>query len=140
MVGLFVRARYANHATSWQSELVKAANLALVIAMATGIAANWSTIVSMFGSWVSATAITIVIVAGVLGLLLGGKSAEIRTKTGLVSSFRFGPLGLVIIGTQLNGNPTYLGPAIVFALIDFILAIALAVEIGHRTDATAPAS
>jgi BASS family bile acid:Na+ symporter len=138
--GLFVRARYADHATSWQPELVKAANLALVIAMATGIAANWSTIVSLFGSWVSATAIAIVIVTGVLGLLLGGKSAEVRTTTGLVTTFRFGSLGLVIIGTQLNGNPTYLGPAIVFALIDFILPIALAVEIGHRTDATAPSS
>ena len=134
VVGLFVRARYADHATSWQPELVKAANLALVIAMATGIAANWSTIVSLFGSWVSATAIAIVILAGVLGLLLGGKSTEVRTTTGLVSSFRFGSLGLGIIGTQLNGNPTYLGPAIVFALIDFILPIALAVEIGHRSD------
>ena len=140
VVGLFVRARYADHATSWQPELVKAANLALVVAIATGIAANWSTIVSMFGSWVSVTAIAIVILAGVLGLFLGGKSAEVRTTTGLVSAFRFGSLGLVIIGTQLNGNPTYLGPAIVFALIDFILPIALAVEIGHRADATAPAS
>ena len=140
VVGLFARARYADHATSWQPELVKAANLALVIAMATGIAANWSTIVSLFGSWVSATAIAVVFLAGVLGLLLGGKSAEVRTTTGLVSSLRFGSLGLVIIGTQLNGNPTYLGPAIVFALIDFILPIALAVEIGHRADATAPAS
>jgi len=139
VVGLFVRARYAGHATSWQPELVKAANLALVIAMATGIAANWSTIVSLFGSWVSATAVAIVIVAGVLGLVLGGKSAEVRTTTGLVSAFRFGSLGLVIIGTQLNGNPTYLGPAIVFALIDFILPIALAVEIGHRAGATVPA-
>ena len=140
VIGLFVRARYADHATAWQPELVKAANLALVIAMAAGIAANWSTIVSLFGSWVSATAVVIVVLAGGLGLLLGGKSAEVRITTGLVSSFRFGSLGLVIIGTQLNGNPTYLGPAIVFALIDFILAIALAVEIGHRTDATAPAS
>jgi BASS family bile acid:Na+ symporter len=140
VVGLFVRARYADHATSWQPDLVKAANLALVVAMATGIAANWSTIVSLFGSWVAATGGVIVILAGVLGLLLGGSSTEVRTTTGLVSSFRFGSLGLVIIGTQLNGNPTYLGPAIVFALIDFLLPIALAVEIGHRAGATATAS
>lgn len=140
VAGLFIRARYCEHATSWQPDLVKAANLALVIALTTGIAANWSTIASLFGSWVSATAIVIVIVAGVLGLLLGGRSAEVRTTTGLVSTFRFGSLGLVIIGTQLNGNPTFLGPAIVFALIDFIVPIALAVEIGHRVGATAPAS
>ena len=143
VVGLFVRARYADHATSWQPELVKAANLALVVALAAGISVNWSTIVSMFGSWVIITVIVIIIVAGVLGvllgLLLGGKSAEIRTTTGMVSVFRFASLGLIIIGAQLHGNPTYLGPAITFALVDFILPLALAVEIGHRAAATKPA-
>jgi len=143
VVGLFIRARYADHAKAWQPELVKAANLALVVALATGISANWSTIVSMFGSWVIVTAIVIVIVAGVLGvlpgLLLGGKSAAIRTTTGLVSVFRFASLGLIIIGAQLHGNPVYLGPAITFALVDFILPLAVAVEIGHRARATAPA-
>jgi len=139
VAGLFVRARYVDHAKVWQPELVKGSNLALGIALATGIAANWSTIVSMFGSWVSVTAIGIIIVAGVLGLLLGGRSADVRTTTGLVSSFRFGSLGLIIIGTQLDGNPTYLGPAIMFALVDFILPIAVAVEIGRRAGATEPA-
>jgi hypothetical protein len=33
------------------------ANLALVVALAIGIAGNWSTIVSMFGSWVIVIAI-----------------------------------------------------------------------------------
>src|SRR5580693_2016216 len=91
VVGLLIRARYADHAKAWQPELVKAANLALVVALATGIAGNWSTIVSMFGSWVIVTAIIIVIVAGVLGLLLGlllgGRSAEVRTTTAMVSVF-----------------------------------------------------
>ena len=64
VVGLIIRARYADHAKAWQPELVKAANLALVVALATGISANWSTIVSMFGSWVIVTAIIIIIVAG----------------------------------------------------------------------------
>jgi predicted Na+-dependent transporter len=142
VVGLFIRSRYADHAAAWQQELVKVANLALVIALSTGIAANWSTIKSMFGSWVIVTAIVIVILAGAIGLLLGrlmgGRSVEIRTTTGLVSIFRFGSLGLIIIGSQLDGNPAYLGPAITFALVDFILPLALAVEIGHRAAATTP--
>jgi predicted Na+-dependent transporter len=114
-------------------------NLALVVALATGIAGNWSTIVSMFGSWVIVTAIVIVIVAGLLGLLLGrllgGRSTEVRTTTGTVSVFRFASLGLIIIGAQLHGNPVYLGPALTFALVDFILPLVLAVEIGHRAGA-----
>jgi predicted Na+-dependent transporter len=143
VAGLVIRARYADHARAWQPELVKAANLALVVALATGISANWSTIVSMFGSWVIVTAIIIIIVAGALGLLpallLGGKSAEIRTTTGMVSVFRFASLGLIIIGAQLHGNPVYLGPALTFALVDFIVPLALAVEIGHRTGTPEPA-
>jgi predicted Na+-dependent transporter len=144
VIGLLIRARYADHAKDWRPELVKAANLALVVALATGITANWSTIVSMLGSWVIVTAIVIVIIAGALGLipglLLGGRSAEIRTTTGMVSVFRFASLGLIIIGAQLHGNPTYLGPAITFALVDFILPLALAVEIGHRAGTTKQAS
>ncbi len=140
VVGLLARARYADHAKAWQPELVKVANLAMVVALATGISANWSTIVSMFGSWVIVTAIVIVIVAGALGLLsgllLGGKSAGARTTAGTVSVFRFASLGLIIIGAQLHGNPVYLGPAITFALVDFVLPLALAVEIGHRARAT----
>jgi BASS family bile acid:Na+ symporter len=136
VAGLFVRARYADHAKGWQPELVKAANLAMVVALATGIAGNWSTIVSMFGSWVIVTAIAIVIVAGVLGLLVGllpgARSNETRTTAGLVSVFRFASLGLIIIGAQLHANPVYLGPAITFALVDFIVPLALAVELGHR--------
>jgi BASS family bile acid:Na+ symporter len=138
VVGLFVRARYPDHATTWQPALVKAANLALVIAIATGITANWTTIKSMFGSWVIITVIVIVALTAALGLLLGGRNAEVRTTTGLVSVFRFGSLGLIIIGSQLDGDPTYLAPALTFALVDFILPLALAVEIGHRVDATAP--
>ena len=93
VVGLFIRARYADHAKAWQPELVKVANLALVVALATGMAGNWSTIMSMFGSWVIVIAIVLVIVAGVLGVLLGGRSAEVRTTTGLVSVFHFTSLG-----------------------------------------------
>ena len=147
VVGLFIRSRYTEHATDWQASLVRIANLALVIALATGIAANWSTIKTMFGSWVIVTALVIVVVAGAIGALsglLGGRrDTEVVTTTGLVSIFRFGSLGLIIIGSQLGGAAVYLGPAITFALVDFILPLALAVEIGHRAaagTAKAPAS
>jgi hypothetical protein len=57
----------------------------------------------------------------------------------MVSVFRFASLGLIIIGAQLHGNPVYLGPAITFALVDFIVPLALAVEIGHRAGTPEPA-
>jgi BASS family bile acid:Na+ symporter len=142
IVGLLARARYADHASEWTAGLTKIANIALVIALAAGISVNWQTIVDLFGSWVLVASIMIVAIALALGMLLGGKHAEARTATGLVSAMRFGSLGLIIIGTQLNGNPSYLGPALVFTLLDFVLPLVLAIEIGRRprTAASSPSA
>ena len=57
-----------------------------------------------------------------------------------MSGLRFGSLGLIIIGTQLNGNADYLGPAIVFSLVDLILVLLLSVEIGRRGGSTTPST
>jgi BASS family bile acid:Na+ symporter len=132
VVGLLVRARYAEHAQEWMAGLVKVANLALVIALAAGISVNWDTIVGMFGSWVLVASVVIIAVCLVMGALVGGREAHTRTTTSLVSGLRFGSLGLIIIGTQLNGSPDYLGPAITFALLDFVLPLVLAIEIGRK--------
>jgi predicted Na+-dependent transporter len=104
----------------------------LVIAIAAGIAANWHTIVTMFGSWVIVTAVIIVVVALALGALLGGRDPETRATTTLVSGMRFASLGLIIIGTQLQGAADYIGPAITFALVTLIVPMVLAMEIGRR--------
>jgi predicted Na+-dependent transporter len=133
IVGLIVKARYPDHAAEWTGGLVRIANLALVVAVAAGISVNWQTIVDLFGSWVLVASVLIIVIALALGLLLGGRNAQTRTSTGLVSGLRFGSLGLIIIGTQLGGNPDYLGPALVFALLDLLLPMVLAIEIGRGT-------
>ena len=141
VVGLVLRARFSTYAPAWRAGLIKAANLTLAIAIVAGIALNWTTIKSMFGSGVILTSIVIVIFAGVLGVLpgltLGRRNSGVSTTTGLVSTQRFGSLGLIVIGSQLGGDPTYLGPAITFALIDFVLPMALAVGLGRRAGAPA---
>jgi predicted Na+-dependent transporter len=140
IVGLIARARYADHASEWTAGLTKIANIALVIALAAGISVNWQTIVDLLGSWVLVASIMIAAIALALGMLLGGKHAETRTTTGLVSAMRFGSLGLIIIGTQLNGNAAYLGPALVFTLLDFVLPLVLAIEIGRRPRKATPSA
>ncbi len=135
-VGLFLKARYPDNSKEWQPGLVKVSNIALVIALATGIAANWKTIVTMFGSWVNLTAIIVVVVGLVAGALFGGKNPETRVTTTLVSGMRFAALRLIIIGTQLHWAANYIGPAITFALVSLIIPMAVAVEIGRKVPTT----
>jgi predicted Na+-dependent transporter len=86
----------------------------------------------MFSSWVIFTVVIIIAVALAAGMLLGGRKAETRTTTTLVCGMRFASLGLIIIGTQLGGDANYLGPALTFALLDLLLPLVLAVEVGRK--------
>jgi BASS family bile acid:Na+ symporter len=138
VAGVIAKARYAEHTVEWSAGLVKIANPALLIALAAGIAVNWDAIVDLLGSWVLVASILTIVVALILGALLGAKSAPTRTVTGLVSAMRFGSLGLIIIGTQLGGNPDYLGPAIVFTMLDFVLPFILAIELGRKAAPNRP--
>lgn len=113
---------------------MKIANLALGLALIAGIAVNWSTIVSLFGSRVLLASLVVVLVSLTAGYFVGGRNAPARALTGV----RFTALGLIIIGTQVHANPGYLGPAIVFALVDMIVAMFVALEMGRRTRASAP--
>ncbi len=74
------------------------------------------------------------------GLSMAGQRGRGRALLGLVSGVRFNASGLVIIGTQLNGNANYLGPAIVFALVDMIAAILVALALGRSARAIARGS
>lgn len=132
-IGLVIRARYADQAKDWPTELGKISNLALAIALVAGISVNWHAIVSLIGSWVLLACALTALIGVALGALVGRTDTETRNTTGLVSGLRFGSLGLIIIGTQLHGNAAYLGPAIVFALVDLIVVLAIAVEIGRHT-------
>jgi hypothetical protein len=85
---------------------VRVANLALVVALVAGIAVNWSTIVSLFGSKTLLASVVIVVVALVLGLLVAVKEPTTRVTTGLVSGLRVSSLGLIIIGRSWGGTPT----------------------------------
>lgn len=98
-IGLVIRARYFDHATRWQPELVRIANLALVIALAAGISVNWDTITSLFGSRVLVASVVVIVVALGVGYLVGLRDAKTRTTTALVTGMRFGSLGLIVIGT-----------------------------------------
>lgn len=145
VIGLVVRARYADDAAEWQPQLVRAANLALVIALTAGIAVNWSAIWALVSSRALLASIVIAVVGMGMGALVAWRDAATRVSAGLVTGLRFGSLGLVIVGTQLGGNPAMLGPAIVFALLDMIVCTFVAVEIGRRapeasTSTTGPGS
>jgi len=131
LVGLSVRGRSEMMASRWRPILVRIANLSLVIALGAGIAVNWGSIVELAGSRVMVVSVVIVVFAVVSGMLVGGRDPATRAAAGLVSGMRFAALGLVIIASQLDGVASVLGPAIVYALIDIVVAVAIALAMAR---------
>jgi BASS family bile acid:Na+ symporter len=131
LVGLSIRGRSEVMASRWRPILVRIANLSLVIALGAGIAVNWGSIVELAGSRVMVVSVVIVVFAVASGMLVGGRDPATRAAAGLVSGMRFAALGLVIIASQLDGVASVLGPAIVYALIDIVVAVAIALAMAR---------
>ena len=140
VLGLAGHARYTEHAETWKSGLEKISNIALYLAIATGIAVNWSDIVSLLGSWVLVAATVMILVFMGLGALIGLKDRSTAISGAMVTGMRFQPIGLIIITTQLAGNSAYLAPALVFALIDTFLMFGIGIELGRRAPQPQPAT
>ena len=132
VLGLVGHARYKEHAATWKTGLEKISNIALVIAIAAGMAVYWSDIVDLLGSWVLVAATVMILVFMALGTLIGLRDRPTAISGAMVTGMRFQPIGLIIIMTQLNGNGAYLAPALVFALIDTVLMFGIGLELGRR--------
>lgn len=134
-VGLFCRARYAEHAPGWKAALEKVSNVALYVAIAIGLGINWKLFVSLIGSWTIAASVVMVVVFIALGFLIGVRDPSTRLTGAMVTGMRFQPLGFVIIATQLNNNGAYLTPALIFALVDTVVVFVIGAELGRLSPA-----
>jgi BASS family bile acid:Na+ symporter len=135
VIGLVIKARYAEHAASWGPALERASNIALVIAIAAGFAVNWHDLVALVGSRVIVVSTVVAVAGAALGWVAAYRRRDMAIASSMVSAMRFTPIGLVVIMTQLDGNGAYLAPALVFALVDTIVPFVLGLEIGRATTA-----
>lgn len=138
VVGLFIRARYIEHAASLRADLEKISNLALLAAIALGIAANWKPFVDQIGSWVIVVSVVLVIVFTGLGALIGLRDTPTALSGAMVTPMRFTPLGMIVISTQLGNNPALLAPTLVMGLVITFLVLGGGAEIGRFLQSRSP--
>jgi predicted Na+-dependent transporter len=133
LAGMIVRARSADLAARLRPTLFQIGNIALAVAVITGIAANGRILLSVLGSWVLPTSLAIVGLGLASGLLLGIADGPTRVTTSLVTGTRFSALGLSIVAAEFPDRPEYLASAITFSLVDVVVMLVIAIGIGRRT-------
>jgi BASS family bile acid:Na+ symporter len=134
VVGQVLRARHPEHAAGWQGGLERISNMALLVAIAVGLAVNWSLLVDALGSWIIVASAVIVVACMAVSWVAGrvGDSQSAMTIS-MLSGMRFTPIGLIVIATALDNDGAYLIPALIFSLVCTVIPIVAGIEIGRAT-------
>ena len=130
-VALWLRARRPSVANAAPA-LVRIGNVAVGLALVTGVIGSWTEIVTVLGSWVIPCSLLIIVAGAGLGAVVAGRDSADATTAALVSGMRFAALALVLISRTLDNDAEHLAPALVYSLLDLGLAIAAGLWLGRR--------
>jgi BASS family bile acid:Na+ symporter len=130
-IGLVLRHLYSEQALGWKPGLETISNIALLVVLALGIGGHWKLLVHTIGSRTLIASVVIVVLYAVSGWIVGVRDQSAAIAISMVSSLRFGAIGLIVIASTLNNEGAYLAPALIFCLVDMIVPFVLGLEIGR---------
>lgn len=133
-IGLFIRARYPDAAGTMQPTFGQASNIALLALAVLGLVLNFQSMIALVGSLGILAGIIFVAASLVIGYLLGGSGAGIKSVMGLGTAQRNISAALVVAGQNFDSDViTYL---MVIAVIGLVILMPAAGELGKRAAAT----
>lgn len=128
-VGLFVRARYAEHAIGWAPDLSKISTLALLLGFAAAVLVSYEDIFGAVGTWIFLGAILVALLSFVTGWLFSyGSDSETRRVAGLGTAQRNLSAALLAAATNFDGDTIVL--TMVASLALGVTLMLLAAELG----------
>ena len=131
-IGLFVKARYESTAESLQPHMAQTSTVALVLLMVTALVLNFDAIVGVIGTGAIIAILVFLLVALVLGYILGGKDGGTKSVLGLGTAQRNISAALVVAGQNFSDDPNVLSMIVVAALIGLVLLMFIGGELGRR--------
>lgn len=129
-VGLFIRARYEDSAAKLLPTFAMASNIGILVLMVLGLVLNFSSMIALVGTLGILAAIIFLVLSLVIGYLLGGSDAGIKSVMGLGTAQRNISAALVVAAQNFDSDViTYL---MVVAIIGFVILFPASGELGKR--------
>jgi predicted Na+-dependent transporter len=129
-IGLFIRARYEDTAVKIQPTFGMASNISLLTLMVLGLVLNFSSMIDLVGTGGILAGIIFIVVALVIGYLLGSSDSSVKSIMGLGTAQRNISAALVVAAQNFNADViTYV---MVLAIISLIILMPTAGELGKR--------
>jgi BASS family bile acid:Na+ symporter len=128
--GLFIKARYEDAAAKIQPTFGMAANIALLTMMVLGLVLNFSSMIALVGTFGILAGIIFIIIALIIGYLMGGSDPRDKSVMGLGTAQRNISAALVVAAQNFSADViTYL---MVIAIIGLVVLMPAAGELGKR--------
>lgn len=131
-IGLLIKVRYAEQAREWASTLNKLSTLALLIVLVSSIVVDFSTLLTLIGSFAMLAGVLLVLLALVLGYVLGGADQASRRVTGTVTGSRAVGPALLIATQSFPIDPKVTAGVLAVGLLGAFLPAIVALEWGRR--------
>jgi BASS family bile acid:Na+ symporter len=133
-VGLLVKARYEELAASLQATTGQAANFALILLMVLMLVLNFSTLVGTIGSGAFIATLLFLVVALIIGYVLGGPGGDTRSVLGLGTAQR-NLSAAMVVATGNFTDPGVLTIILVVGIIGLVVLMLVGGELGKRAPA-----
>jgi len=132
-IGLLIKARYEEQAREWAPPLNKLSSLALLIVLVSSIVVDFSTLLTLIGSFALLAGILLVLLALGLGYVLGGADQASRRVTGTVTGSRAVGPALLIATQSFPTDPKVTAGVLAVGLLGAFLPAIVALEWGRRS-------
>ncbi len=130
VIGLLFRSHSPDGAAHWQPVMNKISGLSILILLVVGVGLNISNILSLIGTRGILALLIFVIGTLVIGLLLGGREARIRSVMGLGTAQRNVAAAILVATQNFPGTDT-----VVFVLVAAILLLLILLPVARRLGA-----
>lgn len=138
-IGLFIKARYEEAAASLQPHMSQASSLAIVLMLVTVLVLQFSTIIGTIGSFGILAALLFLVGALVIGLLLGGREARMRSVLSLGTAQRNLAAAMLVAAQNFSNDPNVLVMVMLIGILGLILLMVVGGEMGKRVSTTGKA-
>jgi predicted Na+-dependent transporter len=138
-IGLFIRARYQQLATSFQPVATQISTLALAFMMIALLVVNFEEIIDTIGTGGIAAALILLVAAFVVGFVVAGGPEEQRSAVGLGTAQRNLSAAIVVAAQNFRDDPEVITMVMVVGVIGLGSLFVAAGELGRRASNRIPA-
>jgi len=131
-IGLFIKARYKEIAESLQPHMSQISSLAIVVMLVTILVLQFSTIIGTIGTGGVLAALLFLVGALLVGLLLGGKEASMRSVMGLGTAQRNLAAAMLVAAQNFSDDPNVLVMIMLIGILGLVTLMVVGGEMGKR--------